>query len=188
MLKRFVFALVSTLVCLDGAAAQFVSLGSVAGTDGAWLLEADPEAAICIASATYTRSNNRFGFMSDGKDWELLLANDSWKLPVGSTYEVFFLTEREGWKLELSVVSSQLMASSRGLTEEFIRDLSRTNSVRLYKSDRSLIGRFSMEGSSKAITAAAECAGQLASARRTNPRNPFETAKDNPFSGTEKRI
>jgi hypothetical protein len=153
------------------------------------LLEADPEKSICIASAQYINSKNRFGFMSDGTEWGLLLANDNWKLPIGASYEMFFRSEQSTWKLQFSVVSTQLMASSGALKDEFIRDLSKTRNLKLFKSDKSLMGSFSMDGSSRAITAAAECAHRLSAAKpKVNPTNPFETIKDNPFGGTEKRI
>jgi hypothetical protein len=189
MMKKIFLSVLIAIFCADTASAvDLVTLGAIAGTDNRWVLHADLDKATCIAAGEYVASKNRMLFISDGEDLEMMFSNTNWKLPLGATYEIFMRTDEHTWNILFRVETPQLMWSNT-LKHEFVRDLSETTNLKMYRSDKTLIGSYSMGGSSKALTAAAKCAQRLPSVReKPNAANPFETEKDNPFKGAEKRI
>lgn len=135
-----------------------------------WVLSYDQGDEACFVFATYKESNTVIGFMSDGSSVLLLLANEGWNIPANERYGVRFRFDGRRWHdSSFSSLGSAVMGTRLNPRGE--REMSRSRGMEIYGDNGNLVGRYSLKGSSQALSYVRKC-GVIASGAGENPFGP----------------
>jgi len=138
----------------------------VPGTTG-WTLSYDRGDRGCFVYAVYEKSGTVIGFMSDGREVFLLLADEDWNIPENEGYGVRFRFDTRRWHSgTFKSLSSTVMGMQLHPVGE--SELRRSRGVEVYGDRGNLVGHYSLKGSSQAIDYVKKC-GVIASGVEDNP-------------------
>jgi len=141
----------------------------VPGTTG-WTLSYDRGDRGCFVYAVYNNSGTVIGFMSDGSEVFLLLADEDWNIPQNEGYGVRFRFDGKRWHRGTFASLSKTVMGMR-LHPIGERQLRRSRGVEVYGERGNLVGHYSLMGSSLAIDYVKKC-GMIASKVKDNPFGP----------------
>ena len=172
------------------AQAEAISLGAVPGTE-VWGLFANPERRLCGTSVVYPGGEMLLLVASADGGMTLGLVNPHWQLRDDASYDVVVTTDSRRWSLRSTARDPHMVESGR-LLPAVVSDLSRTSVLRIEHRQGTLVGSYSMEGSTRAIRAAFACAERLFGADPAAPfdepagdhREPFATPAPTPPATT----
>ncbi len=143
----------------------FAEEAVVPGAAG-WTLRYDRGDSACFVYAVYTESDTVIGFMSDGDSVFFLFADEDWNIPENEGYEVHFRFDGQRWQCG---TFSSLSPTAVGMRLYPVgeRELHRSLDMEIYSERGNLVGHYSLQGSSQAISYVKKC-GVIASGAGDN--------------------
>jgi hypothetical protein len=157
----------------------------VAGTN--WSIAPLEDIAVCVTRATYTAGSwgpaLQLAFVSDGTQWDLVLQSNAWNFPANRTYTIRLLLAGKTFTLEmLTRDGGGVLTTPNGkmLSNELVAAFSQAGWVSIMNDANIVVGSYRLDGSSKALTAVAQCGQVAQAAAGTTPfghglaSNPFE--------------